>query len=266
MLGTQHAMNSADLATERMFRAVVDAALTAILVVDRVGRIVLANPATATVFGYDPEELVGEALERLLPDRIRRDHHPLFDQFMAAPEVRPIGCGRDLTARHKDGHEVPVEIALTPIEADGGAHVLAMVTDITVRQRAENQQALLAAIVNSSDNAIIGKSLDGIVTSWNPAAEAMLGWSAAEMLGQSILRVIPPDRHHEETENPGEHPRGPQRPAHGHAAAAPRRLDHAGVADDLADPRPPRPGGRRLQDHARHLRPPARRAGAAPVQ
>jgi len=198
MPDTQIASDAADLADGSVFRTVVEAAPTAIIVADRAGRILLANPATLRVFGYAREELLGRPVEMLLPDKLRTGHRPLFDGFMQAPQVRAMGAGRDLIGLSKDGREVPIEVALNPVETAKGLCVMAMVTDITERKRAEEGRAQLAAIVDSSDDAIIGKSLDGTVTSWNGGAETMLGWAAAEMIGRSIMRIIPPERRDEE--------------------------------------------------------------------
>jgi PAS domain S-box-containing protein len=188
----------AALGSEHVFRTVVEAAPTAIIVADSAGRMLLANPETARMFGYAPEEMIGQPVEMLLPEASRDQHRPLRESYVAAPQKRAMGAGRDLMGRTKDGREVPIEVALNPIATTAGLSVLAMVTDIGERKRAENGRALLAAIVEFSDDAIIGKTLDGIITSWNGGAETMLGWRAAETIGKSIMLILPPDRIEEE--------------------------------------------------------------------
>jgi PAS domain S-box-containing protein len=118
---------------ERMFQKIVEAAPCAMIMVDALGRIVLVNPQTELMFGYDRAELIGNPLEMLLPERLRTIHGTLRQSFAAAPAMRQMGVDRDLTAKRKDGSEFPVEIGLNPVPADDGGLVLAAVTDITRR-------------------------------------------------------------------------------------------------------------------------------------
>jgi PAS domain S-box-containing protein len=116
--------------------------------------------------------------------------------------MRPAGTGIDLVARRADGTTFPVDVMLNSLQHLAGPMMLAVVRDMTERRAAEEalrqSQARLVAIVTSSEDAIIGKTLDGIVTSWNEAAERMFGYSASEMIGQSIPRLFPTDRQAEE--------------------------------------------------------------------
>jgi len=182
-----------EIVAER-FRILVEAAPNAIVMVNRAGEIVLVNAQAERVFEYSRTELLGQRIEVLVPERFRSGHAEMSTGFFAGPRPRAMGAGRDLFGRKKDGSEFPVEIGLNPIETDEGLMVLAAVVDITARKAAEralreseHRARSLAAIVESSDDAIAGTTLDGLVTSWNKAAERIFGYTAEEMIGQSIL-------------------------------------------------------------------------------
>jgi PAS domain S-box-containing protein len=187
-----------DLTGEPPFRDMVEAAPTAMILVDRAGRIVLINAEAERMFGYPRFVLRGQPVELLVPASARPQHAALRGAFEREPRKRAMGASRDLTGVRADGSELPIEVGLTPIDTPDGPCVLAVVTDVSERARAERTRAHLAAIVLSSDDAIVSKTLDGIVTSWNRAAELILGWSEAEIVGQPVALIIPPDRRDEE--------------------------------------------------------------------
>ncbi|HLY74727.1 MAG TPA: PAS domain S-box protein, partial [Planctomycetota bacterium] len=184
---------------EERFRLVVESAPNAILMVDDKGKMVLVNAQAELLFGYSRQELLGQSIEMLVPDRFRGKHPQYRSGFLGDPHSRPMGADRELYALRKDGAEIPVEIGLSPIRTAEGAFVLASVVDITARKRAEAARLHLAAVVQSSADAILTKSLSGIITSWNEGAERMFGYSAPEIIGKSIFVLIPPDRVSEET-------------------------------------------------------------------
>jgi len=132
-----------------------------------------------------------------VPRRYRDAHPALRDGFFLDPKARSMGAGRDLYGVRQDGSEFPVEIGLNPVFADEGLCVLAAIVDITERRRIEKTNRQLAAIVESSDDAIIGKTLDGTITIWNHGAEALYGYSAQEMIGRTIDCLMPSDRQEE---------------------------------------------------------------------
>ena len=122
---------------ERMFQRMVEAAPCGMVMIDARGRIMLVNPQAELMFGYARTELIGNALEMLLPERFVAAHASHRSAFAAAPSIRQMGVGRDLTARRKDGTEFPVEIGLNPVPGEEGGLVLAAVTDITRRKTME---------------------------------------------------------------------------------------------------------------------------------
>jgi PAS domain S-box-containing protein len=124
---------------EEKFRVAVEAAPNAMIMIDQAGTIVLLNSQAEAVFGYTRVELIGQPIERLVPERYRGQHPGHRVAFFAAPSARSMGTGRDLYGRHKDGREIPVEIGLNPLATKDRSFVLASIIDITARKRAEGE-------------------------------------------------------------------------------------------------------------------------------
>ena len=188
----------------------------AIVVVDQTGTIVQVNSRTQELFGYSRGELLGRKIETLVPDRYHQEHGRHRDGFVHKPKPRRMGTGLDLWARRRDGSEFPVDILLNPLTTKDGTLIFSAIRDITDQKRIEEelrraQQELnrrttqelsdfrsrLAAIVDSSEDAIIGKTLDGVITHWNKGAERMYGYPAEEMIGKTISLLAPKDRQDE---------------------------------------------------------------------
>jgi PAS domain S-box-containing protein len=119
------------------FWQVVAAAPYGVVMVGQDGRIAMTNAQTEKLFGYRKEEIVGQPVEMLVPERFRTRHTAHRERFSAAPEVRPMGAGQELFGRRKDGSEFPVEIALSPAQPSAGRLVLATIVDISLRKQAE---------------------------------------------------------------------------------------------------------------------------------
>jgi PAS domain S-box-containing protein len=128
---------------EERFRLAVEAAPNAMVMVDKHGRVLLANAQAERLFGYTREQWVGLACEQLVPERFREDHPGHRERFSSDPKARPMGAGRDLFGIRKDGTEIPVEIGLNPIEIDGETVILCAIADITERKRAEDERKRL---------------------------------------------------------------------------------------------------------------------------
>ena len=158
--------------------AVLDASPNAIVAIDPDGRITYVNRQAEVAFGYAPGELMGTAIERLLPEGAAERHVAQRDRLMARPLGRPHGIGLDLVGRRKDGTEFPVEISLTPVQLPEGLRVFATVVDISARKAAETQ--LLEAQKLES----IGRLAGGIAHDFNNVLFAIKGY--AELLAEDL--------------------------------------------------------------------------------
>jgi PAS domain S-box-containing protein len=125
-------------AAEERFRLVVEAAPHATLMVDGRGRIGLINRRGEELFGYTRDDLIGQPVDVLVPERVRGTHPYHVQGFFSAPAARPMGVGRELFAQRKDGSLVPVEIGLSPLELPEGRHTLASIIDVTERKRIDD--------------------------------------------------------------------------------------------------------------------------------
>ena len=191
----------------------LEAVPDATLVVNQDGIVLQVNSQVEELFGYTRDELIGQPVEILVPDRQRPQHQHHRKHFTERPKVRRMGAGLDLYGRRRDGSEFPVEISLSPVPTGDGMLVLSAVRDITDRKRMEEElrrvhkeleqrkdrqlwqyQSRLALIVDSSQDAIIGKNLDGIVTHWNKGAEHIYGYKAEEVVGKPISMLAPKER------------------------------------------------------------------------
>jgi two-component system, LuxR family, sensor kinase FixL len=140
MRGAVHDVTARRQAEER-FRTLIEAAPTALLMIDAEGLIVFANDRAAAMFGYAPEELAGRSVETLVPSRFLVSHRAHRQAYRQEPRARAMGSGRELVALRKDGTELPVEVGLNPMQTAEGRFVLASVADISERKQNEQEAA-----------------------------------------------------------------------------------------------------------------------------
>jgi two-component system, cell cycle sensor histidine kinase and response regulator CckA len=179
---------------EGRYRGLLEAAPDAMVVVNHHGEIVLLNVQAEKQFRYRRDELVGQKVTNIIPEGFAE--RLVADGLRSAADAlaQQIGTGIELTARRKDGSEFPIEIMLSPLEGVDGVLVTAAIRDVTERKRREYDLSCLAAVVESSHDAIISLTPAGTVLTWNHGAERIFGYTAAEAVGRSIAFISPADR------------------------------------------------------------------------
>jgi PAS domain S-box-containing protein len=199
----------------------------AVVAVDQTGTIVQLNSQAQELFGYGRDELMGQKIEMLVPDRYRRQHQHHRENFAEVPKTRRMGADLDLYGRRRNGSEFPVEISLSPVSTEPGTFVLSAIRDISDRKRIAEElrraneelhrktaeqlgeyRARLVSIIDSSEDAILSKDLNGIITSWNRGAEHIYGYAPEEAIGKHISVLTPRDRTEEIPEILGKIGRG----------------------------------------------------------
>ena len=188
-------LKAAQLAQRRL-AAIVQSSDDAIVSNDLNGIVTSWNPAAERTFGYSADEMIGSSITRIIPPSLLAEEDYVLGRIRQGLSIEHFETVR----QRKDGRLIDVSLAVSPIrDATGVVGASKIARDITDQKQAGIAALRLGAIVASSDDAIVSKDLNGIVTSWNSAAERMFGYTAAEMVGQSITRIIPEERLAEET-------------------------------------------------------------------
>jgi PAS domain S-box-containing protein len=195
ILSTKRDITDRKRAEER-FRLVVEAAPSAMLMVDAQGRMTLANSQVEQLFGYTRAELLDKAVEMLVPERYRAIHSGHRTHFFQHPSNRAMGAGRELYGRRKDGSEVPIEIGLNPVKMSEGTFVLASIIDITERKLIEearhgSELRYRRLFESAKDGILILDAVSGQIVDVNPYLIELLGISKEELAGQKLWEIGP---------------------------------------------------------------------------
>jgi PAS domain S-box-containing protein len=184
--------------TAARLAAIVASADDAIVSNDLTGIIRSWNPAAERLFGYTADEAVGQHIFLIVPENCHAQENAVLARLLDESDVDHY----DTSRRRKDGEILQISVTVSPLRDASGriVGVSNIARDITARKRMECDAMRLAAIVQSSDDAIVSKDLNGVILTWNHSAERMFGYTASEAIGQSIRMIIPEDRLHEEAE------------------------------------------------------------------
>jgi formate hydrogenlyase transcriptional activator len=191
-------LNDADPKSQGVFEKLFEFSPDAIVVIDSEGKIARVNGQVETMFGYNREELLGQPIEVLVPERFRATHPQHRKNYHTNLRRRLMDAGLELYARRKDGSEFPVDIMLSPLESEGASQVVGIIRDITERKRAEealrqSEERFRLLVDGIKDHAIFMLDTEGRVASWNPGAERIKGYQAEEIIGQHFSRFHTPE-------------------------------------------------------------------------
>jgi diguanylate cyclase (GGDEF)-like protein/PAS domain S-box-containing protein len=193
------AIESVDSLADRDLQELLDAVPDAMVVVDRRGRIRLANRQAEKLFGYDRQALTGQSVDLLVPKELAGSHAEYRQGYFDHPAVRPMGAPLDLEARRRDGSVFPVEISLSPVESDAGTLAVASIRDVTERRRIEAEQRWQAdfssGIVNSLPGIFYLVDKSGRMRQWNANLEVVTGYSAEALGAMKVWDFFEPAEH-----------------------------------------------------------------------
>ena len=187
--------------SEGRLAGVIQSAMDSILTVDEQQNILLFNAAAERMFRCPASEALGQPLTRFIPQRFHAAHAGHIHKFAETGVTsRAMGSKNALWALRADGQEFQIEASISQVVTGGKKLFTVILRDVTERVQAEAVREHLAAVVDSSDDAIISKDLNGTINAWNRGAEKVFGYPAAEAVGKPMLMLIPPERVGEESD------------------------------------------------------------------
>jgi PAS domain S-box-containing protein len=186
-----------DFGGSDLFQAIVEAMPTPLLLTDGRYHVSFANRASELLFGYSVREMLDMPAELLVPSHMR----PVFLDLLSSLGVESsdhLEVKRVLPILRKDGSELPKSVTAQSVEVNAGRMTCLFLEDLLPRLSLHDAEQRMSALVESAEDAILTKSLDGLIRSWNPGAERLLGYSPAQIIGRPITLLLPEDRYDEE--------------------------------------------------------------------
>jgi len=180
---------------DSLYRAIVDTAVDAIVVIDGSGAIRSVNNATEWLFGYAAAELIGRNVKILMPEPYAGQHDTYLANYLRTGQKKIIGIGREVVGRRKDGSIFPMDLSVGEARDGGEAIFVGIIRDITDRKAAElaqrESELRLRSVLDTVPNAIVVIDAQGVIQSFNPAAERLFGFESAEMIGHNVNMLMP---------------------------------------------------------------------------
>ncbi len=194
-VGVQKQSGEAFQDSSHILEALFESVPEAVVISDEQGCIVRVNVQVERLFGYSRDELRGQPIEILLPEEFRPVHLGLGDH--QDHQRGALDMGLERCGKHKDGREFLIDVMRSPLQTEQGSLLLSLIRDVSNREPGTGLRFHLAALVDSSGDAIIGETMEGVITSWNRSAERIFGYSAQEAIGKPISMLLPPGREDE---------------------------------------------------------------------
>jgi PAS domain S-box-containing protein len=184
------------LESDAKARAVLETAVNGIITIDEQGVIESFNPAAERIFGYDADEMIGQKVNMLMPLPDSERHDDYLANYLRTGERKIIGIGREVTGRRRDGSTFPLELAISEVRLGTRRLFTGIVNDISARKRAEDElrasETKARAVLETAVDGILTIDRRGLIESFNPAAERIFGYGAAEVIGKKINMLMPP--------------------------------------------------------------------------
>ena len=199
MFMTRRRAESALRESEALKSAMLGSAYDCVIGMNHLGQVIEFNEAAEGTFGYSRDEAMGQELaELIIPPELRERHRQGLASYLETGRSRILNERIELTAMHRDGSPVPIELAVTRITDSDPPIFTGYLRETSDRIEAERIRAHLAAVVHDTQEAVMSKDLNGIITSWNEGARRLYGYTPEEAIGQPISILIPPDHGPEE--------------------------------------------------------------------